>query len=352
MEGIFSFFLESSFLGLFIFGEKKLGPKGHFISALLVFTGSWLSGYLIVATNAWMQHPAGFTLGADGSAQLSSFSDLLLNSWLIWQYAHTMLGAVATGAFVMSSVGAYYVLARRDVEFGKMFLRTGVVAGVVASSLILFPTGDQQGKNIAFGQPVTLAAMEGLFESKEGAGLVLIGQPDHEKMKMDNPIHIPNMLSFLTFNRWKAEVKGLDAFPRDAWPDNIPLLYYCYHIMVGLGTIFIAIMIVSTLLLWKRRLFESRWMLWVLMLGFPFPYIANTAGWMTAELGRQPWLADWLFRTIHGTSPTVSAGNALFTLLGFLGMYFVVGVLFLFLVVRMIQKGPGVFDGVGALPNN
>jgi cytochrome d ubiquinol oxidase subunit I len=244
----------------------------------------------------------------------------------------------------MSSVGAYYVLARRDVEFGKMFLRTGVVAGVAACSLILFPTGDQQGKNIAVGQPVTLAAMEGLFESKEGAGLVLIGQPDLEKMKMDNPIHIPNMLSFLTFNRWKAEVKGLDAFPRDEWPDNIPLLYYCYHIMVGLGTIFIAIMLLSTLLLWKRRLFESRWMLWILMLGFPFPYIANTAGWMTAEFGRQPWLAYGLFRTIHGTSPTVSAGNALFTLLGFLGMYFVVGVLFLFLVVRIIQKGPGVFD--------
>ena len=345
MEGIFSFFLESSFLGLFLFGEKKLGARGHFISALLVFAGSWLSGYLIVATNAWMQHPVGYYLGADGSAQLSNFRDLLLNPWLGWQYAHTMMGAAATGAFVMSAVGAYYLLAHRDVEFGSLFLRVGIVSGVVACMLILFPTGDQQGKNVAFEQPATLAAMEGLFESKEGAGLVLIGQPDLEKLKMDNPIHIPNMLSFLTYNRWKAEVKGLDAFPPDTWPDNMQLLYYCYHIMVGLGTIFIAIMIVSTFLLWKRRLFKSRWMLWILMLSFPFPYIANTAGWMTAELGRQPWLVYGLFRTVHGTSPTVSAGNALFTLLGFLGMYLVVGVLFLFLVIRMIQKGPGVFDG-------
>ena len=341
MEGIFSFFLESSFLGLFLFGEKKLGRKGHFVAALLVFIGSWISGYLIVQTDAWMQHPVGFATAPDGSAQLTDYWDLLLNPWGVWQYCHTMAGAVLTAAFVMAAVGAYYILSQRDLEYGRIFVRLGVLAGLISSLSVLFPTGDQQGKNIAYFQPVTLAAMEGLFKTKEGAELILIGQPDLQNLKMDNPVHVPKMLSLLTYYRWNAEVKGLDAFPRDQWPDNIPLLYYCYHIMVGLGTIFIATTVTASLLLWRKKLFGARWMMWLLLLSFPFPYIANTAGWMTAELGRQPWLVYGLFRTAHGTSPTVSAGNGLFTLLGFLGMYFVIGVLFLFLVVKKIQTGPG-----------
>jgi cytochrome d ubiquinol oxidase subunit I len=340
MEGVFAFFLESSFLGLFLFGEKKLGPRGHFLAAFMVFIGSWISGYFIIATNAWMQHPVAYEIAANGSVQLTSYWGLLFNPWVGWQYAHNMIGSVITGAFAVTAVGAYYLLANRDAEYGKIFVRTGVIAGLISTILVAFPTGDGQGKNIAHHQPVTLAAMEGLFETKEGAELVLIGQPDMEKLKMDNPIHVPNMLSFLTYNRWEAEVKGLDAFPKDMWPTNIPLLYYSYHIMVGLGTIFIAIMAVATYLLWKKRLFIARSFLWILMLAFPFPYIANTAGWMTAELGRQPWLVYGLMRTADGTSTTVSAGNALFTLLGFLGMYFVIGVLFLFLVVKAINQGP------------
>jgi cytochrome d ubiquinol oxidase subunit I len=340
MEGVFAFFLESSFLGLFLFGEKKLGPKGHFVSAVLVWLGSWLSGYFIIVTNAWMQHPVGYSTAADGSVQLASFWELLLNPWALWQYAHNMIGAVVTGAFVISAVGAYYLLARRDTEYGQIFVKIGVIAGVVAAILVAYPTGDGQGKNVAIHQPVTLAAMEGLFETKEGAHLTLLGQPDMEKMKMDNPFHIPKMLSFLTYYRWNAEVRGLNAFPRELWPTNIPLLYYSYHIMVGLGTIFIAIMIVAVLLQWRRKLYTARSFLWILMLSFPFPYIANTAGWMTAELGRQPWLVYGLMRTADGSSTMVSAGNALFTLLGFLGMYFVIGVLFLFLVIKTINQGP------------
>jgi cytochrome d ubiquinol oxidase subunit I len=135
-------------------------------------------------------------------------------------------------------------------------------------------------------------------------------------------------------------VKGLDSFPQDLWPQNIALLYYSYHIMVGLGTIFIAIMAVATFLLWLGKLFTTRWMLWILLLALPFPYIANTAGWMTAELGRQPWLVYGLMRTADGYSKLVSAGNGMFTLLGFLGMYTVLGILFLFLVRREIEQGP------------
>ncbi len=340
MEGVFAFFLESSFLGLFIFGEKKLGQIGHFVAAFMVFLGSWLSGFFIIATNAWMQHPVAYSVAADGSVHLASFWGLLLNPWLGWQYLHNMIGAVITAAFVVSAVGAFYLLDHRHEEYGRLFLRLGVPTGLLAAVLVAFPTGDGQGKNVATYQPVTLAAMEGLFETKEGAELILIGQPDMEKLRMDNPVHIPRLLSFLTYYRWGAEVKGLDAFPREQWPTNIPLLYYAYHIMVGLGTIFIAIMAVAAYLLWRRKLYSSRWLLWILMLSFPFPYIANTAGWMTAELGRQPWLVYGLLRTTEGISPTVSAGNGLFTLLGFMGMYALLGMLFLFLVMREVFHGP------------
>jgi len=341
MEGMFAFFLESSFLGLFIFGESKLSPKAHFATGVMVFLGAWLSAYLIVATNAWMQHPVGYAMNADGSVRLTDYWALLLNGWILWQYLHTMAGAVVTGAITLGAVGAYYLLAGRDTDDGRLFVRTGVIAGLVSSILVAFPTGDGNGKLVATHQPVALAAMEGLFETREGAPLVIIGQPDMEKLRLDNPIHIPRMLSFLTYFRWEAEVRGLDAFPREDWPDNIPLLYYSYHMMVGLGTIFIAITALGTLFLRRGRLFTSRTLLWVLMLAFPFPFIANTAGWMTAELARQPWLVYGLLRTTDGTSLTVSAGNGLFTLLGFLGLYFVIGVLYLFLLLRLIQKGPG-----------
>ena len=148
------------------------------------------------------------------------------------------------------------------------------------------------------------------------------------------------MLSFLTYLRWEAEVKGLDAFPEQEWPTNIPLLYYSYHIMVGLGTLFIAVMGSAAWLLRKGRLFRARSMLWILMLATPFPFIANTAGWMTAELGRQPWLIHGLMRTAAGSSHRVSAGNALFSLIGFAGLYTVLSILFLFLVYREIDHGP------------
>lgn len=340
MEGVFSFFLESSFLGLFLYGEKRLGKVGHWFSAVLVFVGSWLSGYLIVATDAWMQRPVGYTLGPHGEILLSSFWSLLLNKWALWQYAHNMLGAVQTGCFVMAGVGAFYLLTKRDETYGRTFVRTGVLVGVAAALLQLFPTGDMQGKQIAATQPATLAAMEGVFETQEGAPLVILGQPDVEHRKLDNPLQVPKALSFLTYQNWTAKVRGLDSFPQDQWPDRIALLYYSYHVMVGLGTIFIAVMALAALKLWSGTIYQSKWMLWLLMISIPLPYIANTAGWMTAELGRQPWLIYGLMRTAHGASPRVGAGNAWFTLIGFMGIYTVLAILFLFLIWREIEIGP------------
>ncbi|MGB9196502.1 MAG: cytochrome ubiquinol oxidase subunit I, partial [Terriglobales bacterium] len=200
---------------------------------------------------------------------------------------------------------------------------------------------DKQGKLVTDYQPVTLAAMEGLFHGQTAAPLVILGQPNDAKQTIDNPLEVPGVLSMLTYRRWSAQVRGLDAFPKEDWPGNIPLLYYSYHIMVGLGTLFIAVMVVALFMLWRGKIFFSRWLLWILMLSAPFPYIANTAGWLTAELGRQPWLVYGLMRTEDGYSKNVSAGNGLFTLLGFMGMYMVLGILGLFLLRREIEHGPG-----------
>jgi len=340
MEGVFAFFLESAFLGLFLYGEKRLSPKAHWWSAFAVFVGSWISGYFIVATDAWMQHPQGYVKMADGSVALNNFWALVMNPWAIWQYAHNMAGAAVTGAFVMMALGAFYLLSHKHEEHGRLFIKTGVIAGFIATLLVIGPTGDGQGRNLVKYQPPTLAAMEALFETRPGAPLVIIGQPDVENRRIDNPIVVPKALSFLSYRSWNAEVKGLDKFPESEWPNNIPLLYFSYHIMVGLGTIFMAEMLIAAILLWRKKLWNARWMLWLLMLSFPLPYIANTAGWLTAEIGRQPYLVYGLMRTVEGYSKTVSAGNGWFTLLGFMGMYSLLSALFFFLVTREIAHGP------------
>ncbi|HQL47408.1 MAG TPA: cytochrome ubiquinol oxidase subunit I [Holophaga sp.] len=340
MEGMFAFFLESSFLGLLIWGEKKISPRLHFIAALALFVGSWLSGYFIIATNAFMQHPVGYALGPDGSLQIASFWRFLLNPWAIVQYLHNMMGAVVTGAFVMAAVGAFWTLKGLHQPVARLSLKAGVIAGLLGSLLVAFPTGDLQGKLVAKHQPVALAAMEGRFESGPYAELNLIGQPNVPEGKIDNPIRLPGLLSFIAYGSFSAEVKGLNDFPRDQWPTSIELLYYGFHIMVGLGTFFILLMGLSSLQLWRRKLEQTRILLWVLAFAFPFPFIANTAGWMTAELGRQPWLIYGLMRTSEGTSHLVHGGQTVFTLIGFAGIYFVLGVLYLYLMIREVAHGP------------
>ncbi len=168
-----------------------------------------------------------------------------------------------------------------------------------------------------------------------------MGQPDEEGQKIDNPIAVNDVLSFLIYGTTKAEVKGLDQFPKDLWPTTLPLLFYSYHIMAGLGTYFVALMAVAGFLLWRGKLYTSRWLLWPILLSFPLPYIANTAGWMTAEIGRQPWLVYNLIRTSAGYSTHIGAGTSLFSLLGFLGMYTVLSILWILLVYHIIDEGTG-----------
>jgi cytochrome d ubiquinol oxidase subunit I len=326
MEGVFSFFLESAFLGLFLYGEKRLSKTLHWLSAVLVFAGSWLSGYFIIVTDAWMQHPVA-----------------------LLQYMHNMCGAVVTGSFVMAAVGAFYLLEKRFAEYGRIYLKVGVLVGLIASVAIIFPTGDLHGKYLAKNQPATMAAMEGQFHTEKGAGIVLMGQPNEDTGVIDNPIVVNDVLSFLIYGTTKAEVKGLDEFPRDQWPTTLPLLFYAYHIMAGLGTWFVLVMGVSGFLLWRKALERSTWVLWALLLSFPLPYIANTAGWMTAEIGRQPWLVYGLMRTQAGFSNTVSASNTLFTLLGFMGLYSLLSILFIVLIYRQIDQGPDPVQAAGGL---
>ena len=341
MEGMFSFFLESSFLGMFLFGEKLLGQKLHFLSGLMVFLGSWASGFLILATHSWMQHPVGYEILENGKFVLNNFSALFTNPWLLPSYLHNQAGSLITSSFFVAAVGAFYLLSNKHSRFGKIFVKSGVVFGVIASILVAFPTGDWAAKNVVKHQPATFAAMEGIFETEKGGSeIVLIGQPDMENKKLDNKIAVPNILSFLTYQRWDAEIKGLNDFDESIHPTNVPGLYYAYHIMVGLGTIFIGIMVLAAFLLWRNKLYQTKWLLWILMFMIPFPYIANTAGWYTAELGRQPWLVYNLMRMVDGVSPTVSSGNTLFTLLGFVGLYLLLGLLFLLLVLKIIRKGP------------
>jgi cytochrome bd ubiquinol oxidase subunit I len=341
LEGVFAFFAESAFLGIFLAGSQRVGARLHWISALMVFVGSWFSGFFIIATNAWMQHPVGYVV-EDGRAQLESIWDLLGNPWLLWQYAHNMSGAAISGAFALAALGAFYMLSGRHLAFSRTCLSIGVVGALIFCTLQIFPTGDEHARMVARHQPAAFAAMEGMYETQQGAPLVIIGFPNTEERRLETGIELPRFLSFLTSRRWDATIRGLNDIPEDRWPDSVPLVYYAYHVMVGLGTILLVIAAVAAVLLSRGRLFRSRPVLWVLMLAFPLTFVANIAGWAVAETGRQPWVVHGLMRTEDGASPasSVSAGEGIFTLLGFLGLYVLLGLLYTVLVLRIVARGP------------
>lgn len=339
MESVFAFLLESVFLGVFLYGRTYVSDRLYAASAIALWLGSWMSGFFIVATDAWMQHPVGYAIDSSGAIELRSIGAVLLSPFAWWQYAHVMTGALLTGAFIIAGTGAYYVLARRSEGFGRRFVRAGVITGVVASLIVIFPTGDRNSAEVTRDQPIKLAAMEGLFRSAQGAPLAIIGMPDEQHRTLIDPIAVPDVLSFLAYGNFRANVKGVDAYSPTLRPP-IALTYYAYHVMVGLGTIFVAVMALCALLLALRRLERARWALWLLMLSMPFPYIANEAGWVVTEVGRQPWIVYGVVRTAQGLSPTVVSGETIFTTIGFAGMYFMLGMLFLLLVLREIGTGP------------
>src|SRR4051812_14175153 len=341
LEGVFAFFAESVFLGVFLAGRERFSARVHWISALMVFAGAWLSGFFIIATNAWMQHPVAYSHAAD-KVQLDSFWGLITNPWVRWQYLHNMSGAAITGSFVLAAMGAFFLLLGRHERFARLSVRLGVIGALIFCIFQIFPTGDRAAHDVAVHQPSSFAAMEGMFKTEKGAPLVILGNPDTEQRKLDSSLAMPNFLSFLTSHRWNEQLTGLNEIPTNNWPDSVPLVYYAYHIMVGLGTILLAIAALGCFLLWRRRLYTTRWMLWALMLAFPFTFIANIAGWVTAEAGRQPWVIFGLLRTKEAASPasSVPARTGIFTLLGFAGLYLFVGILYLVLILRIVNQGP------------
>jgi cytochrome d ubiquinol oxidase subunit I len=338
MEGVFAFFAESSFLGVFLLGEGRVRPVVHWLSALMVGCGAVLSGYFIVATDAWMQHPVGYQI-VGGRAELTSLWALLTNPYLRWQYPHVVSGSIVTGSIVMAGVGAYYLLSKRDEDFGRLSVRVGVTAGLLCSLTSLFPTGSFHAERVSRLQPAKTAAMEGLFDTRRGAPMAIIGMPDTDAKRLLDPILIPDALSYLMYGIASAPVTGLNDIPPDEQPP-VEVVYYAYHIMVGLGTIFIVLFVLSALALWRGTLFTSKVLLWALMLAMPFPYIANEAGWVVAEVGRQPWVAYGLLRTTAATSTNVSGGMTIFTLFGFMGLYLLVGALYALIVLRIVHQGP------------
>ncbi len=348
MEGLFAFMLESSFLALLVWGEPRMNRLAHLGCAIALFAGSWLSAYFVLCTNAFLQHPVGYAIDPSGALRLVDPAAFLLNPWALLQFAHNQAASVATASFVVAATGAGYLLRHKHTDIARKFVTLGVVIGFIASMAVAFPTGDLQAKAVARYQPAALAAMEGRFESGPRAGITMIGQPNVEQRRLDNPVTLPGMLSFLAFGTFHSDVAGLDAFPRDQWPDNIELVYYGFHIMAGLGTLMIGLMGLALAALVLQRLFTWRPLLWALALAFPFPYIAVTAGWMTAELGRQPWVVYGLLRTADASSPSVHSGTVLFTLIGFMGIDLAIGVTFLWLVLRELAAGPAAYGTTAA----
>src|SRR5271156_4000326 len=220
MEGMFAFFLESAFVGALIWGENRLGPRNHFLAAVAVALGSWTSGYFILVTNAFMQHPVGYEVTPGGSLGIAHLWGYLLNPWALIQFAHNQTAALVTGSFVVTAVGALYALRGVHSTQARLYLGAGTFVGLIASVVVAFPSGDQQARMVGDHQPVTLAAMEGKFVGGPMAGVAVIGQPNIEQRRLDNPIEIPGALSFLAYGTFKSYVHGLDEYPQNQWPDN------------------------------------------------------------------------------------------------------------------------------------
>lgn len=337
-EGIFAFFLESGFLAILVFGWDRVSPRVHFISTLMVALGSIFSAIWIVVANSWMQTPAGYHI-VNGRAEITSFWGMVFNPSSVQRLLHTLGGAFTLGAFFVMSVTAYYILRGQHLDFAKRGFGMALVFGAIASVSQL-ALGHAHGQQVARTQPAKLAAFEGVFETtKGGTPIHLFGIPDAEKKKVWLPVAVPGLLSFLAHNNFRTPVAGLDRFPRSDWPPVL-ISFVTFHLMVGLGTAFIALTLLALILRWKGRLYETRWLLWTFVLAVPAVYIANFAGWTAAEVGRQPWVVYGLMRTAHGISPRVKPGEILTSVVMFCLVYVPLFAVWLYVLNDRIQRGP------------
>lgn len=339
-EGIFAFFLEAGFLGLMLFGWDKVKPKTHYLSTVLVALGAHFSAIWITVVNSWMQTPAGYKIIGEGSqakAVVTDFWVMIFNYSSVVRITHVLIGAWLTGAFILLSVSAFYLLKKRHIEFAK---KTMQIALITASIMVILQliSADSSAEVVAKHQPEKLAAMEGVFETKEHTPLVIIGYPDMKKNEVVG-LKIPSLLSLLTYKDPVKAVTGLDKFDRKDWP-NVPIVFQSYHLMIyAWGGMLLGAMS-GAYLFFRKKIEQSKWVLRYLVISVLFPYIANEAGWFTAECGRQPWIVYHLLRTSKGVSLSISASQVLGSLIMFIFIYVLLFALFIFLLNRKIQGGP------------
>ena len=339
-EGIFAFFLESGFLAILLFGWDKVKPRTHFFATLMVALGAHFSAIWIVVANSWQQTPAGYHLVERGDgfrAELTDFSQAVLNPSFLDRISHVYMGCWQAGAFLVLSVSAFYLLRKKHTEFARASIRIALVLAIFASVFQLV-TGHSSGKGVAENQPAKLAAYEGHFEAEAPADLYVFGWVDEEDQRTLG-LAIPGFLSWLVHGDTQAPVTGLNAFAaEDRPPAN--LVFQSYHLMVAIGMLLIIIALVTAFYAWRRKLFETRWLLWVLVFSVLGPQIANQLGWLSAEVGRQPWIVYDLLRTSDGLSASVSSSEVLTSLILFGLIYLMLFILFIYLLNEKIQHGP------------
>ena len=340
-EGLFAFGLESTFLGILLFGWNRVKPWVHFVSTLGVFLGSMFSAVWIVVANSWQQTPAGYHIvgeGLNARAEVTDFWAMVFNPSSVDRIIHTWQGAILAGTFLVLSVHAYYIRKGRYIEISKKAFKITLVVATIFSLTQLL-SGHSSADGVAVNQPVKLAAMEGHFKKNSPADLYLIGWVDKEKQTVTG-LGIPGGLSFLVHQDFKAPIKGLNDFPVEDRPSQINAVFQFYHIMIAIGMTLIGLTLYACFLWWRGRLFETKWLMWIFSFSVILPQIANQVGWFSAEMGRQPWVVYGLLRTNKAFSQEVSSNQIVFSLVLFTLVYSLLLVLFLYSVNKKIKHGP------------
>lgn len=336
-EGVIAFFLESVFVGVLIFGRKKVSPGVYWLSALLVFIGGHLSAFWILVANSWMQTPAGYEITSTGKIVLTDFGAAVFNPSTVARFLHTVLAAWITGAVMVCGIAGYYVRKGLHGETARMMLKIGIVLFAVTPLLQLGAAHGHAIQVIDF-QPMKAAAMEGHFTTARGADVYVAGYVD-EKNEKTYGISIPKGLSFLYNFDFNSEIKGLREVPREDWPP-VNLVFQTYHIMVTLGMIFIGLGLLGALLLWTGKLYTAKWYLWLLPFLIPLPHLAHETGWITAEAGRQPWIIQGLMRTAQASSVVVSKAELAASLTMFTLVYLLLLIMFVMIFIKIVKQGP------------
>lgn len=336
-EGILAFFLESVFIGVLLFGRDRVSKKMYWLSAFLVFFGSHLSGLWIIIANSWMQTPAGFVIEG-GRAVLTDFFAAAVNYSTAQRFFHTIVGGWQSGALFLAGISAWYIIKKRDLDYAKPMLKISLLLFIV-TSFLQFGTGHMHAVQVAKTQPIKMAAMEGLWDSKEGAPLSIFGFPVESHKKTYLEIGIPKLLSIMIYADPNAKVQGLNDFPEELHPP-VFLTFQTYHVMIGLGGLFALMSAIGAFLLFRKKLYDTTWYLYLLLFTIPLPVIACEMGWMAAEIGRQPWAVYNVLKTADAASVVVPAWQVLLTIIMFTIIYSLLFVLFIKFLTQMIKKGP------------